>query len=183
MSVRRAGTVIGLMAIVLGAIAFIWFRQPEPAAADIRVGAPNSSAHTSSRASAPAAAPVAEAVDPAFGGESRIADALNAPSGTIQRDLEILNELFVAWQSNFPRWGNPVGENADITAALAGANDLKFAFISPRHRAINANGELCDRWGKPFRFHQLSGRQMEIRSAGPDGKFGTADDAVWTPAQ
>jgi hypothetical protein len=40
---------------------------------------------------------------------------------------------------------------------------------------------LCDRWGTPLRFHQLSGERMEIRSAGPDRKFGTPDDALWSP--
>jgi hypothetical protein len=114
-------------------------------------------------------------------GESRVADDLNMPSGTIQRDLQILNEVFEMWLTNFPREGNPVGENAEIAAALTGDNVHRFAFIPPRHRAINDRGELCDRWGTPFRFHQLSGRQMEIRSAGPDRKFGTADDASWTP--
>ncbi|MSU25210.1 MAG: hypothetical protein EXS32_15495 [Opitutus sp.] len=113
---------------------------------------------------------------------SPIADELNAPAGTIRGDLALLNELFVTFQTNFPRTGNPVGENAEITAALTGDNPVKFSFLSPRHRAINARGELCDRWGTPFRFHQVSGTQMEIRSAGPDKKFGTGDDASWPPA-
>ena len=110
-----------------------------------------------------------------------MADELNAPDGSIQRDLQILNEVFEMWLTNFPRDGNPVGENAEITAALTGDNVHRFAFVPRRHRAINTRGELCDRWGTPFRFHQLSGRQMEIRSAGPDRKFGTADDAAWSP--
>lgn len=134
-------------------------------------------------ASAPADAmvrqqPAREALD----GVSHIADELNAPGGNIRRDLEILNEVFVTWQTNFPHDGNPVGENADITAALTGGNSVRFGFIPPGHRAINRRGELCDRWGTPFRFHQLSGTQMEIRSAGPDRRFGTADDAGYAPA-
>ena len=118
----------------------------------------------------PAPAPVAG---------SPIADALNAPAGTLRRDLAILDALFGAFHTNFPRLGNPVGENHEITAALTGANPVQFVFISPRHRAINARGELCDRWGTPFRFHQVSGSQMEIHSAGPDRKFATPDDALF----
>ena len=121
----------------------------------------------------------APATEPPLEGESRLADDLNSPAGTIQRDLRILHELFETWQSNFPRSGNPVGENSEITAALSGANPLRFAFLPRGHRAVNTHGELCDRWGTPFRFHPLSGHQMEIRSAGPDQKFGTADDALW----
>jgi hypothetical protein len=109
-----------------------------------------------------------------------LAAELNAPNSSIRHDLEVVNNLFVNFQTNFHA-GNPVGENAEITAALTGANPLHFAFIPKAHPAINAAGELCDRWGTPFRFHQLSGTQMEIRSAGPDRKFGTADDVEFAP--
>lgn len=114
---------------------------------------------------------------------SGIADELNAPGGSIHQDLEILNALFVAWQTNFPHDGNPVGENDEITAALAGDNRLHFAFVAPTNPAINAQGQLCDRWGTPLRFHQLSGTQMELRSAGPDRRFGTADDVQFAPGR
>ena len=117
----------------------------------------------------------------AIAAENPLAAELNAPSGTIRRDLEVLNELFTNFQTNFPRTGNPVGENAEITAALTGDNPLHFAFVPKNHPAINDRGELCDRWGTPFRFHQLSGTVMEIRSAGPDKKFGTPDDAEFSP--
>lgn len=126
-------------------------------------------------AMAPATAPFNPADFP-------IAARLNAADSNIQRDLEILNQVFEAWRTNFPREGNPVGENIEITRALTGANRLEFALIPPKHPAINAEGELCDRWGTPFRFHQISGEEMEIRSAGPDRRFATEDDARWTPA-
>ncbi len=106
---------------------------------------------------------------------------LNRPDSTIARDLATLALVFDSWRSNFPREGNPVGENADITAALAGDNPLGFVLIPRNHPAINSAGELCDRWGTPFRFHQVSGQVMEIRSAGPDRTFATGDDAEWTP--
>jgi hypothetical protein len=112
---------------------------------------------------------------------SRLADDFNAPGGDIRRDLQILHEILDAWQTNFPRDGNPVGDNAEITAALTGRNRLQLALIPPGHPAINARGELCDRWGTPFFFHQLSGTQMEIRSAGPDRTLHTPDDLVRTP--
>jgi hypothetical protein len=150
-------------------------RNPPPA----KMAAPVAAASTPT---APSVEPAAAEIDPAYGGHSELAERLNAQGGTVQGDLQILGEVFNAWQTNFPRIGNPVGENSDITAALTGTNELKFAFIPARHPAINRRGELCDRWGTPFRFHQLSGRSMEIRSAGPDRKFGTEDDAVFTPA-
>ena len=110
-----------------------------------------------------------------------IAAPLNAPGSTVGRDLDIVSQILDAWRSNFPVEGNPVGENAEITAALMGDNRLGLALIPRGHPAVNAAGELCDRWGTPLRFHQLSGTRMEIQSAGPDRKFATADDAKWTP--
>lgn len=127
-------------------------------------------------AAVPAPAPVAPPEPP-----SPIAEPLNAANGTVRRDLEIVNDVLTTWRTNFPGRGNPVGENREITAALTGDNALRYRFIRHDHPAINGRGELCDRWGTPFRFHQISGDDMEIRSAGPDRRFGTADDAVLTP--
>jgi len=73
--------------------------------------------------------------------------------------------------------GNPVGNNAEITAALNGGNPRKVVFINPEDGLrINYRGELVDNWGTPFFFHQISRTEMEIRSAGPDRKMWTADD-------
>lgn len=174
----RALPVAVFVLIAGGIAALFWLRPPQEQP-------PVAGRPATRPAAAPAAAvatgPASSDPGSALVGESSLADDLDAPNGTIQRDLAILEEVFTAWQTNFPRQGNPVGENAEITAALAGGNALRFAFISPRHSAINAAGELCDRWGTPFRFHQLSGTRMEIRSAGPDRKFGGVDDATFTP--
>lgn len=109
---------------------------------------------------------------------SPLADELNAPDSTVQRDVRVLREIFMHWQTNLKGTGNPVGTNAEITNALTGNNALKLAFVPPDHPAINERGELCDRWGTPFRFHQLSGTVMEITSAGPDRRFATDDDTT-----
>ncbi|MBI5769863.1 MAG: hypothetical protein HZA93_18960 [Verrucomicrobia bacterium] len=168
-------------AILLGLAA--WFFLKEGPAVPGRPGLPLPSAATPTTSTArPIENQKSKTEDsPSLSGYSDLAAELNAPAGTIRRDLEILHEIFATFQTNFPRTGNPVGENAEITAALLGANAHRFAFIRPGHRALNARGELVDRWGTPFRFHQLSGTQMEIRSAGPDGKFGTSDDAEFSP--
>jgi hypothetical protein len=169
---RRRLLAVAVIAIIAGIA--VWLLWPQPTApAPVVDAAPSARPATISTA--------ADAVrdEQPLEGESRLADQLNAPAGDIRADLAIINELFATWQSNFPRAGNPVGENTEITAALSGANALRFAFLPRGHRAVNARGELCDRWGTPFRFHQVSGQQMEIRSAGPDRKFLTDDDAFW----
>lgn len=75
--------------------------------------------------------------------------------------------------------GNPVGENSEITSQLSGNNPKHANFIRPdAGMQINDKGELVDPWGTPYFFHQLSGHEMEIRSAGPDKVMWTADDLV-----
>ncbi len=180
MTARRV--TLGLCAAILFGIAALFF-----ATRSTRVDAGSSAARRSSAPTMPApASSVAIAQQNPHRENSSSesnprAEQLNAANGNIRHDLDVLNNLFVNFQTNFPGRGNPVGENSEITAALTGANPIGFAFLPKDHPAINAAGELCDRWGTPFRFHQLSGTQMEIRSAGPDRKFGTADDAEFAP--
>jgi hypothetical protein len=73
---------------------------------------------------------------------------------------------------------DPVGTNPEITAALKGKNPKQTDFLTDSGLRENANGELIDGYGTPFFFHQISGKEMEIRSAGPDQILWTADDLV-----
>ena len=74
---------------------------------------------------------------------------------------------------------NPVGTNAEIMKALMGGNPHQAMLGPPPGQSLNANGELLDPWGTPYFFHQLSGDDMEIHSAGPDRRMGTADDLIF----
>ena len=179
---KRLAVVAAVALLLLAGAGFYWrehFRTVRPAAAAPAQGArPDASHRGGTRADVlPANDRGATGTDADF----PLAARLNAPDSSLARDLDIVRQIFEAWQSNFPHDGNPVGENAEITAALMGENRLELALIPKGHRAVNERGELCDRWGTPFRFHQLSGTRMEIRSAGPDRKFATEDDGVWTP--
>lgn len=119
---------------------------------------------------------------PASGGErSPLADTLNSPTTDIRADLRLVSDIIETFRSNFPKDGNPVGTNAEITAFLVGKNKLRLSLIPADHPAINKSGELCDRWGTPFFFHAESATRMEIRSAGPDKKMWSADDEVFVP--
>ncbi len=173
MALRR----ILIAAIALAAVAlFTWqFRRAGGDAP--RVTAPD--------AEPPPPPPVAKkekaAPPPAQTERSPLADALNSPASDIRADLRLVSSILETFRTNFPKDGNPVGTNADITAALTGRNRLGFAPIPPDHKAINRDGELCDRWGTPFFFHAESAVRMEIRSAGPDKKMWTADDVSFSP--
>ena len=73
---------------------------------------------------------------------------------------------------------NPVGTNAEIMHAIMGGNPKGAQLGPPAGQQLNANGELIDRWGTPYFFHQLSKDLMEIHSAGPDRRMGNEDDFV-----
>lgn len=73
---------------------------------------------------------------------------------------------------------NPVGTNADIMKSVMGGNPKQARLGPPEGQTVNANGELVDRWGTAYFFHQLSKTDMEVRSAGPDRKMWTDDDVV-----
>jgi hypothetical protein len=172
--------------VFVAAAAVAWWFWPRPAA----VGGGGTAGRTAPRAQAgeagarnpPHANPNPPAPDgpPIADARSELADKLNSPSTDIHADLRLLHELFVAYRGAVHGL-DPVGDNVDITAVLTGRNSLGFAFIPKDNPAINANGELCDRWGTPFFFHQISGEEMGIRSAGPDRKLWTADDQVLVP--
>jgi len=89
--------------------------------------------------------------------------------------LENMRTVIRQYASTFG--GNPVGNNAEITSALNGGNPKQVNFLREDSR-VNGQGELIDSWGTPYFFHQLSAKEMEIRSAGPDRRMLTADDLV-----
>ena len=127
--------------------------------------------------------PAASGNTPSPGGETlvvapeirQMALPLNAVDGDPQKDLQTLDELMGIYRRIYD--GNPVGENSDIARAMLGENDKHLVAIPPDHPAIR-DGQIIDRWGTPYWFHPLSGKNMEIRSAGPDRQLFTEDDIV-----
>lgn len=93
-----------------------------------------------------------------------IAEDLSAVDSAIRNFQAVLGE-------------NPVGSNAEITGALLGNNLKQIKLEVPTGSRLNGEGEMCDRWGTPYFFHQVSKTEMEIRSAGPDRRMWTGDDA------
>lgn len=73
---------------------------------------------------------------------------------------------------------NPVGTNGEIMQAIMGGNPKGAQLGPPEGQSLNENGELIDRWGTPYFFHQLSKDLMEIHSAGPDRRMGNEDDLI-----
>jgi hypothetical protein len=178
---RRAAVIVVVLLALAGLLA--WRLRPRPSAPPpLRPARPLAqlralAAHPPRRANPNPPAPPGPGREDA---PSELVNGLNSPSTDIDADLRLLNDLFMHYRSAIHGL-DPIGENVDITEVLTGRNALGYAFVPKDCPAINADGELCDRWGTPFIFHQLSGEEMEIRSAGPDRKYYTADDEVLTP--
>jgi hypothetical protein len=71
--------------------------------------------------------------------------------------------------------GNPTGSNAEIMKEVMGSNRAQVKLSPPEGQQLNEQGELVDRWGSAYFFHQLSSTEMEIRSSGPDRTMWTTD--------
>ena len=113
--------------------------------------------------------------EPAY---SPLADEFHAARFDAAHDLEVLRAL-VGQLTTTLRLAErpPLGDNADIAAALSGRNRRRVVFVPPTHAALR-EGVLVDRLGTPYHFHARSADAIDVRSAGPDRVLFTADDLV-----
>ena len=71
--------------------------------------------------------------------------------------------------------------NADLAELLLGENVMRTAYIAPNSPALSPEKQLIDNYGTPVIIHVQSADRFTIRSAGPDRKAYTEDDAIWPP--
>ncbi len=102
-----------------------------------------------------------------------------SPSSPLAAETVLQNVQRAIHQYSEAFGGNPVGTNPEITSQLSGDNPKHMNFVtSEAGMTINADGAMVDSWGTPLFFHQISGSEMEIHSAGPDKVMWTSDDLV-----
>jgi hypothetical protein len=181
---RLAAVAAILLALGIGGVVMV--RQPAatgPADPDRgpAPGAPAGSQPSAAPGAPGTGAPAADAAElTADGmrllpGAREMVEGFNDPSQPPERDLAIIEEALAQFRRVFGR-NPPGGENAEIVAGLLGGNAKQLAVIPPDLPAVNAAGELIDRWNTPFHFHPVSGSVMEVLSAGPDRALWTPDD-------
>lgn len=123
----------------------------------------------------PASAPPMATGEPAY---SPLADALHAERFDAAHDVAVLRDLIGQFTTSLRLAERPpLGDNADIAAALTGRNRRRIVFIPTMHPALRG-GLLVDRLGTPYHFHARSADAIDVRSAGPDRTLFTADDLV-----
>jgi hypothetical protein len=64
-------------------------------------------------------------------------------------------------------------DNSFIFHALFGTNDYRFGYRT------NTLGEVLDIWEMPYQIQIVARTNFVIRSAGPNKKFGDADDIIF----
>jgi hypothetical protein len=128
--------------------------------------------HVQPQAEASPGTAAAVAIPPA--GQAQPPEATDVPP-----EIAIQNMSRAIHQYGEMFGGNPVGNNQEFAKQLGGDNPKHINFITAAAgMRINGNGELVDPWGTPYFFHQISGADTEVRSAGPDKVMYTADDIV-----
>lgn len=66
----------------------------------------------------------------------------------------------------------PPAEHAELLSALRGENPKEIVFFECAPEALNANGELLDPWGTPFRITFTPDSPVpRLHSAGRDRRF------------
>jgi cytoskeletal protein RodZ len=184
---------LGLLLILLATAAIWWLARPQSEAPDSKPPAPS---NTTAKAQKPAApAPITSPAQvsvvtatpapptapmrieaPPMKPVAIPADYLQSIQSTPERQQA--EEIALNLRNYGQRFGgNPTGTNAEIVAALRGANPARANYL-PQNARLNENGEVLDPWGTPWSFHSNSAFDTEVRSAGPDMKLHTPDDIV-----
>lgn len=170
---KRLLVLLGLLVLLTA----LWF-STEPSKSNPSFSSPNGGKRPGEEA-VPSSAATTTSLPGQTGssiGETTLRDYAK-PSASPEHDLDLMAQLM----NNFlllvkPAASRPLSANEDWADALRGRNPARERFLPDQHAALNARGQLVDRWGTPLFFHALGNGQFEIRSAGPDRKLWTADD-------
>ncbi len=167
---RRFAFSAGVLVIGVGVV-FLWNRarapQPPARVAPLPTAEGKLAANASPTGGEPAYSP--------------LADELHAARFDAAHDLEVLRGLLSQFTTTLRLAERPpLGDNADIAAALTGRNPRRVVFLPVSHPALR-DGLLRDREGTPYHFHARSSDLIDVRSAGPDRVLFTADDLVSFP--
>jgi hypothetical protein len=190
----RRITAVAVLIAITSILVYFWLRPPsrnQPSFSESRASqdaaVANAMAAQSTNTAGIIASNFARVQPTPEGSESASAAPSPAPAGPpsplqvtdIPPSIALENMARAVRQFGAMFGGNPVGTNPEITSQLNGNNPKHINFINAGSgMRINENGELIDSWGTPYFFHQISGTDMEIHSAGPDKIMWTADDLV-----
>jgi hypothetical protein len=171
---KATAAIVGLGALAGVAIA-LWLYTP-------RVDVPATSSPEASATGQTGASSEPVPTGPVAIPAPEIPADLPPPKPRVAHSPEALKEMdevqFMLRDFRVRLGGNPAGTNAEIMKELMGDNRAHARFVPSEGVKLNEHGELLDRWDSPYFFHQISMKEMELRSSGPDRQMWTADDIV-----
>jgi len=156
--------------IALATVLAVLFMKPRPSGTTAGIPVESSHREESAASATPKRIMLPIAAD---------AVRLNNVDGNCRTDLAFLDLVISQYSRHLD--GNPVGTNAEISAALRGDNPKGIALLPAKGTFLDSSGRLVDRWGTPYFFHAVARQQMDIVSAGPDREFWTNDDVTTGP--
>ncbi|MBI5685760.1 MAG: hypothetical protein HZC54_11860 [Verrucomicrobia bacterium] len=83
-------------------------------------------------------------------------------------DMRSIHVAMKCYKNEFDKY--PTGDSHAIFQSLTGNNPRHITFIEFHPRDVNADGDLLDPWGTPYRVY-FSGDELLVRSAGPNKRF------------
>lgn len=92
-----------------------------------------------------------------------------------EKEPAVLLEILQAYRrvaGSFPT----AEDNPHLMKKLRGEGAGGVRLFPAEHARYDAEGALLDAWGTPFFFHHVGAHHIEVRSAGPDRVFYSADD-------
>ena len=95
-------------------------------------------------------------------------------AGQPPNDLEKLVTGLISYRTTYGTF--PEGKGPALFKALVGVNTRHEVFIQWNPAFIATDGSFLDQWGSPYSVSFPDADSVEIRSAGPDKIFNTADD-------
>lgn len=163
-----------ILILLLGLTLAVWLnhRAPRPPQIGEKYVAP---------AMPPRSSPPGNSNSPPLLGEQILRGYASAQS-TPEQDLTLMARLMDNSLLLLKSAANrPLSANEDWADLLRGRNAASERFLPDAHVALNAQGQLVDRWQTPLFFHAVGGGRYELRSAGPDQKLWTDDDIHRNP--
>ena len=92
-------------------------------------------------------------------------------------DVQAIQQLLQVVQSEIKNIDlRFLSTNESIVDVLLGKNRYKMKFVTRDPRLVNEQGQLIDRWKRPYFFHLNGPKDISVRSAGEDRTMFTEDD-------
>lgn len=173
---RKRILLVMIAILIAELILWGWLTQrPGEASPAENAGQPGGKAPRADNRAASAGGAVEQAAEP-FARPHPMAAAFGSAQFDPEQEPGVLLEMLQAYRRAAGTY--PTAEDNPALMRILTHSAKGLRLFPADHPRLDADGALVDAWGTPFFFHHLSSLDLEIRSAGPDREWFTADDLV-----